>query len=495
MALSSGFLADHFEDRLAEPDRLALEHWLRTQLEHERRGWKQTVQMSLHEVERERKKATDSFTAIQDLNTKLEGHMDELIITQNAGVYYAADMDIRDLLVSQLERNIDCILEKVRSLTEERQKCFVCLDVSGDSQSQLHFLLAERLRGSQKDAEKMAKMYADRNEKLSREVESLIKTINAQKTLETEREAQQLNEIKALTDIISRLRARIEAKRKENKSDKCIQVEGPGTRDCCIQVDLLHMKKNTDSKNRHPSPPPLPIQAVTISRTNDKHHDVIGFSWPITTLSNDVIARSTPSLPMKYSGEYADCNQISSRGLYRSLDATALDSKRTVETLRGQVVEFAERLAEAKGEVDQYEKQIAWMKTTPHMNLIKYEIDQIRNQNNQSPNYDDGFLSGTRKDILPVVYRSPDVLLLKSHLRKKHKFSPTGAANNTHRCLRCYRLYKVKDNHKKACKYHPRGKKKIEKYNGKGKLVTVAFLWECCMQATDALGCSAGEHI
>lgn len=47
---ASDFLSEHFRDRLTNADKLSLQHWMASQLEAERKGWKHSLQRSLQEV-------------------------------------------------------------------------------------------------------------------------------------------------------------------------------------------------------------------------------------------------------------------------------------------------------------------------------------------------------------------------------------------------------------------------------------------------------------
>ena len=116
-----------------------------------------------------------------------------------------------------------------------------------------------------------------------------------------------------------------------------------------------------------------------------------------------------------------------------------------------------------------------------------------------------GYLSGIQQEIIfpkESKLKTSESLYLHNHFRKskgtKRVEREKGGfvtSSVTTKCLRCHKVYTVRDNHKMACRYHPKSKKKIEKYDDKGKLVMVNFIWECCLQKPESLGCSSGEHI
>ena len=63
------------------------------------------------------------------------------------------------------------------------------------------------------------------------------------------------------------------------------------------------------------------------------------------------------------------------------------------------------------------------------------------------------------------------------------------------KCLRCNKLYNVTNKHGNACHYHTGRKRQVEKYDGRGRLICVTFVWQCCQRHIDAVGCNVGKHI
>ena len=493
-ARAGDFLSEHFRERLSDDDRLALEHWMTSRLEAERRGWKNTLQRSLQEVEKERKMALEGHVTIQKLNERLEGHMGELVLSREPSMYYSSEVDSRVYTINALEKNVETVLNCVKGLLEERAQCFSCIGLLEESGINLDVAVSERLVGLHTDLVTAEKGHQEGIDRLKKEIEQMSLRLEGREGEDKTRDERHLKEIDALTEIITRQRAKMEDVNHWTKSDVATQT-GLTAQDMGIQVDF----DGDSGPDRSASSSvmetivrvPPPIKSVTISRSVERSNGTRG--W--TTHRQDVerVWNSTSSSPVKHSDEYQDA-KARDRGSARSLETKDFERKHTIEALRGQVIEFAERLERAKDEVERYQRQLAWMKTTPHSTLLNREIAHMRHPEKTGSQYEDGFLSGTRKDILPAVYRSPDVVMLKAHLRKRQA-APVGASNSTTRCLRCHKLYKVRDNHRKACRYHARGKRKIEKYDNNGKLVTVTYLWECCLQATDAHGCSTGEHI
>ncbi|CAH1774680.1 unnamed protein product [Owenia fusiformis] len=84
---------------------------------------------------------------------------------------------------------------------------------------------------------------------------------------------------------------------------------------------------------------------------------------------------------------------------------------------------------------------------------------------------------------------------IKSPRRPHIKQNSQLQSLNMKSCLRCHKLYNEKDNHKKACRCHPKGKERMEKYDSQGKLVAVNWVWQCCQQLEPTRGCSFGLHL
>ena len=99
------------------------------------------------------------------------------------------------------------------------------------------------------------------------------------------------------------------------------------------------------------------------------------------------------------------------------------------------------------------------------------------------------------QNVFPAVDKKTDsvgVNDLSSQL--KHSLE-NFRVNSSAKCLRCHRLYKVHENTARACRFHPKSKKKMEKYDITGKLLTLSYLWECCQQGPEVQGCTSGEHV
>ncbi len=69
------------------------------------------------------------------------------------------------------------------------------------------------------------------------------------------------------------------------------------------------------------------------------------------------------------------------------------------------------------------------------------------------------------------------------------------SGSSTSQCLRCHKVYRHIENNKAACKYHPKGKQTIERYDDAGRLVKISQVWECCQLISSAQGCHIGEHV
>ena len=94
----------------------------------------------------------------------------------------------------------------------------------------------------------------------------------------------------------------------------------------------------------------------------------------------------------------------------------------------------------------------------------------------------------SRQPTFRTLVRSLDEM----RVRKSHKLK---GAKKISKCLRCAKLFASTDNHKKACCYHSRNKQRVEEYTHKGRLTKVSYVWQCCQQGLDSLGCCYGKHL
>lgn len=77
----------------------------------------------------------------------------------------------------------------------------------------------------------------------------------------------------------------------------------------------------------------------------------------------------------------------------------------------------------------------------------------------------------------------------------KHHSKVMSIIFQTAKCLHCHKLYKINENGDTSCRYHPMSKKRLDKFDINKNVINVEYLWECCLQTTDAIGCTIGKHV
>ena len=107
-------------EKISKSDKQGLEAWLCQQIENERHGWKQKLDMSLREVERERKAAMEMFTQFQDLNSRVEEDMKSLFIISDEDIFikqkikesFVSDQDIKEELIFRMNLNFGSLINR-----------------------------------------------------------------------------------------------------------------------------------------------------------------------------------------------------------------------------------------------------------------------------------------------------------------------------------------------------------------------------------------------
>ena len=219
-----------------------LEVWLCQQIEQERKEWKKKIQMSLKEVERERKTALDMFYHIQQLNDKLEDDIKDLLLTSDEKLYvrrnreksgyFGSDKSAREALISKVKKNMGLLLYELEVLLTDRQRCFRYLglysnpETNGNNNNavintnQLTVLecFKKKIRLLEKKYDVTRKQLEDDDGKLKRDVTVLRETMRA---YENSNQQHQQKYAKELAVILAVLSKRME---KDAGGDCCLQV-------------------------------------------------------------------------------------------------------------------------------------------------------------------------------------------------------------------------------------------------------------------------------
>ena len=443
--------------------------------------------------------------------------MNNVAIYREASLYAAVETDEKTNILKHLEKNVDAILRRIHNLLEERSECFKVLSLNQRKWKDIK--LQDLIRNQMSQYE----------EKLSNAIEisreNRMTLVN--KLTEQERETTEVQEKLHLE--ISRLRSILLELRDGNVTEQSLDVMQKSdflkdigySRDCCIQVDLNREKRSKEKCLRIEPVCAMDVCHNSLDVNSDNRNIQTNYHLYGT---NDIPSVTLPRLTEgskesdeedRLSADFTTglkCQPFSlhSRNIYFNPKDTGT---KDVSSLKHHVSDLALQLRKTKHELDAYEMQLSAMKmgqtnkktlrslkspvTTKSLDSSGTIIDDSNEIN--------GYLSGIQQEIIfpkESKLKTSESLYLHNHFRKskgtKRVEREKGGfvtSSVTTKCLRCHKVYTVRDNHKMACRYHPKSKKKIEKYDDKGKLVMVNFIWECCLQKPESLGCSSGEHI
>ena len=169
--------------------------------------------------------------------------------------------------------------------------------------------------------------------------------------------------------------------------------------------------------------------------------------------------------------------------------------------LREQVAQLSQQLESTKNklmtsrkESDFLQKQLAEQRffANQKRNDFSPEITNKHNNNNNSNSETPsnmGTLTGRKVDAKHLNKPEP------SNRTKNDDQSARSTSRSIAKCLRCNKLYNVMNQHNNTCHFHTGRKRQVEKYDGRGRLMCVTFVWQCCQRHADAAGCNVGKHI
>ena len=220
-----------------------VEKWLSQQIQQERQQWKKKLQLSLQEVERERRNALDLFHHIQLLNEKLEDDIkniliatgDELYLVNNCAKtdFLAYDRDAREDMISKIKHNIGLLLYELEILLNDRKRCLRYLGmynnpetngnnnngyINTDQQTVLA-CLKKKFRLLEQKYQVTKRQLDDEDGKLKRDVGLLRESMIAYESSNTQHQQKYATELAVILAVLTK---RIE------RHDR--------TRDCCLQV-------------------------------------------------------------------------------------------------------------------------------------------------------------------------------------------------------------------------------------------------------------------
>ena len=125
VAMTSNYLHELLPERISTEEKSALENWFSIQVFNERQGWTKKLQMSMKEIELERRMALEIHHSIQELVNKLEPYKTayEPLLLREPSMYCGAEKDLKLSQLGQLEKTVECIIEALSRFHEERMKC------------------------------------------------------------------------------------------------------------------------------------------------------------------------------------------------------------------------------------------------------------------------------------------------------------------------------------------------------------------------------------
>ena len=425
--------------RLTDSEAAALSGRAEADLETQRAGWAAKTDLALREVERQRRAALAVHETVTLIGRRAAGALAG--IWREPSVYAGCEHDEKVRELATLDEDVRGVVAATVALRADRCRCLALLQLDRDAVDSLSDVIERHVRAWSAE---LARVSASERE-FAREVTALAESLEAQRGAAA-REA-------AARALMEReLRAAVSSALPE-VTHRAVQATGPSpnTRDCCIQVGTAAAATATVT----PSPTdvmPLPVTMVTVSKT-----------------------RHAPTADGH--------NKCDVSGAPKQTDA--------VDFLRRQVEHFAEKLERSRWQMEVYQRQLAWMRMAPHTqrHLADTETGKRRYAATDMAAWrgpEAAYLGGSNRMALPPLDTGGAT---DSDARGSRHRAPL-----VRRCGRCGKLFKASENHKLCCRYHPKGQQKVEKYDGRGRLLRVTHIWQCCMQRAEAPGCSVDEH-
>ena len=432
-------------------------------------------------------------------------------------MYAAVETDENTNILRHLEKNVDAILRRIHNLLEERAECFKVLSLNQRKWKDIK--LQDLIRNQMNQYE----------EKLANAVEvsrenrmTLVGKLTEQERETTEVQEKLQLEISRLRSILLELQDGNIIEQHFDVMQKSNLSKDVGySKDCCIQVELNREKKSKEKCLRVEPVCFMDVCHNSVEVSSDHHNIQTNYHlFGTDEIPTVVLPKLTEGSKESDEGErsYAEfttglkCQPFSLQNRHIYFNHKDTNTK-DVNSLNHQVSDLASKLKKTKHELDAYEMQLSAMKMG-HKNkkTLRSLKSPVTTKSLESPgtivdnsNDINGYLSGTPQDVIfpkESKLKTSESLFIHNHFRKskgakrvEREKGGFPSSTVTTKCLRCHKIYTVRDNHKMACRYHSKGKKKIEKYDDKGKLVMVNFIWECCLQKPESLGCNAAEHI
>ena len=546
-------------DALGDEKRASLTSWIGALIQQERQGWMKKIQMSLKEVEKERKLALDVHSRIHALNNKFEPFLIDIRLFREASMYYATDTDAKVSHIDQLEKNLRALFETLAFLQEERLQCMSALNVDDESTNIAHVISrrVSRLEGQNKQLTENLK---DTENRLEREIKNLQETLDLRirvSKVETEKyEKKMKDNKKTVTELRAKIRELSMAQKNSAKRDvgssnsvrtaSTFSTQGAtsslgqhtmdsstqttpairSTRDCCIQVTIHGKDVNSHNKDGTALTSKSRDKLLNSSQSQEKLNfaqDVdIGdlralppptnANYPITAITivkkksdgksiHDVIDANNAVIKKFASASLTSFSETTGQENASKYDTSLKGSARTVEFLRGQVTHLVNTLEQTRSKLDaskQETERLRQQMSSLRTRAIHKELFLRSHDDVTNFTRSGGNVPSEGKLMGIKVRESPR--LSQSHAQQNgggpaSKTSKPSFFNGMAKCLRCNKVYKLSENNDHACRYHAKSRKQIERYDNQGRLVKVTHFWQCCQRAGDSTGCQLGEHV
>ncbi|XP_023932927.1 putative mediator of RNA polymerase II transcription subunit 26 [Lingula anatina] len=460
--LTSEYINGKYANKISKRDKNDLITWIGAKIQMERQGGKDKVETAMREIERQRRMVLELDAKIQVLNEKLMAVMPDNLRVYNRG---NQEDDIGFSQIELLERNVGIVSEKVEAYIEERTRCMETLNVAEGGQKSLDWLLRQQWQ----DLSRQQESVKETEEKFHRELSLLKNQIDDFKKYQQHKEQRERNhhhqqhqQPKDSSNVPQQYQLC-----KENQRVVTIHIQhGAATHENNMKV--APQSNQNDPKTGERRIPSLTQRGSSKdSMQSLKRHD------------------SKESLHRRENSKHSLKHQDSKDSLHRREHSVVhQDSKgslsKTDKTAQS-------KTAQADVDRNNNSRQGSPQKSSQvHVNKVVFTKPvKVKDVHHHAP------ARGLSK--LPPVMEKQNEAIKQAHAARQ------GTGPKAHgavlQCLRCHRLYTLKDNHKMACHFHPRGKLKIERYDSEGRLERVEYVWECCKQRGDAAPCCHGEHV
>ncbi|XP_064652069.1 uncharacterized protein LOC135502857 [Lineus longissimus] len=446
------FVNDQQKDQIAR--------WLAEHVQTERMGWSKKMELSIREIEKQRRGTLLNNSRIQTINSQVE-HMIQKEATEADTKFADDNYDV----ILELEQNVMTLCSLVGQLLDDRTQCLKLLGIS-EKQMHEYEYVADLLRQKMNSFDGEIRRLRD-------EKDDNLQTPRSQVSIVSK------------IDPATPRRAGVSKGGKKNKGeppDRFLSLKPVET----VNLIPLVVSHDVNSEKR-----------VMAGKNRKKRKDSLDGKKRLhlrkeVEIDDKKKAKSDPEL-MLGKLEVQKITPISP-------DEKTRKQEEMIEVLKLEMKELEVIVLQKDKDLEKYKHHIKTLKHLYHYGNLGLKGGKYKESNFMRTNDAAKF---TQKDSLSVMSHSLPAIGPENINQNGNEdvglsldsilFPP--AKTSVSRCLRCKRLYRLQDNHKKACRYHPKSKRKVEKYSDNGKLQNVTFVWDCCHGDAENDGCCADEHI